>query len=387
MNSRINSVIKTVYPVLALVFLLLIHGQNTFADYSNPILKVLLFHTSNGIRLGSESGLKSDKVRFAKDAEFEVLIKPYLKGRGFLINGLLIKTDRIEFNSLKVVQVKKINSNSRRRYQGKIEVLWSKKGFYVINHIPTESYLEGVLNAEISTKWPMEVVKAQTIISRTFALYKREKQINRAWHISSGHFDQVYKGFNISDKRGQHAIKSTQGIIVSHNGQLALTFYHSNCGGITEDPLSLWNGAFPYLKSRSVPYGQSDPRFHWQTTLSDRELANILKRSGIKIARISDISILAHSPSGRVHLLEFNHSPKHRLEAKRFRQKAGYKRIQSLLFDVIKVPGGFYFKGKGNGHGVGLSQWSAKEMAETGYSYHEILGFFYKGVTLKRYRG
>jgi len=365
----------------------MIPGQNTFAEYTNPILKVLLFKATGGIRLSSDAALKSNKVKLSKAASSGVLIKPAASEKGFIVNGHLVKIDSMEFSSSQVIQVKKTNSDFKRRYLGKIELLSAKNGFYVINHIPIESYLEGVLNAEISTNWPIEVVKAQSIISRTFALYKREKQINSAWHITSGQFDQVYKGFNISDKRGNYAVQSTQGIIVSHNGQLALTFYHSNCGGVTEDPGSLWNGSFPYLKSRSVPYGQSDPKFYWQATLSDSELKKILIKSGIRITKISDVTILNHNPSGRVQLLEFNHSPKYRLQAKTFRQNAGYKRIQSLLFDVIKVPGGFYFKGKGNGHGVGLSQWSAKEMAETGYSYHEILGFFYKDIMLKKYRG
>ncbi|MBT7888109.1 MAG: hypothetical protein HN580_03745, partial [Deltaproteobacteria bacterium] len=69
------------------------------------------------------------------------------------------------------------------------------------------------------------------------------------------------------------------------------------------------------------------------------------------------------------------------------RKASGYKKIQSLLFDVTRVSGGFRFNGKGNGHGVGLSQWSAKEMAENGFKYHEILYYFYQNIELMRHKG
>ena len=297
-----------------------------------------------------------------------------------LIDDQQTMTRPILLHSKSAITVQTLRKQYSRRYKGVIELVPTDYGFYVINHIPVESYLEGVLNAEISTKWQIEVVKAQTVISRTFALYQKEKRENNIWHVSSGLSDQVYKGSDIVDQRGLYAIRQTRGIVVTYKDKLAQTFYHSNCGGTTEDAGALWKVSFPYLIVKQVPFGKSDPRFRWEATLSNRKIEAIFKNLGYRGGKIKNLSISEYNPSGRVKKLVVNNSPKMEFLAKDFRRKAGYKQIQSLLFQVVRVPGGFYFKGSGNGHGVGLSQWSAKEMAEKGYLYHEILHFFYTGT-------
>jgi stage II sporulation protein D len=248
-----------------------------------------------------------------------------------------------------------------------------------------ETYLEGVLNAEISTKWPIEVVKSQSVISRTFALYKREKRKNRMWHVTSDFSDQVYLGADITDKRGLHAIQQTRGIVVTYNGKLAQTFYHSNCGGITEDAGALWSSSYPYLKVKKVRFGKSDPRYYWQASFTQKELKKIFQKLGFRGSTVYELTLSEFSKSGRVSKMYLNGSPAISFTAKDFRRAAGYRKIQSLLFNISKTPGGIIFQGTGNGHGVGLSQWSAKEMAEKGNSYHEILNFFYQGTKPVQY--
>ena len=233
----------------------------------------------------------------------------------------------------------------------------------------------------------MEVVKAQAVISRTFALFKRERRLQKHWHVSSDHYDQVYKGADIADERGRAAIRATFGIVVGYQGRLAQTFYHSNCGGMTEDPVRIWQTRLPYLKVRSVPYGKLDPRYYWETIIPDWEMSRILKKAGIRIGEVEDISIIKRTSSNRVFEMSFYGEKKTRLSGHAFRKASGYKKIQSLLFDITRVSGGFRFTGQGNGHGVGLSQWSAKEMAEKGLKYHEILYYFYHNIELMRHKG
>ena len=231
-----------------------------------------------------------------------------------------------------------------RKYHGMIEIRPYSRGLYVINHIRTETYLEGVLNAEISTQWHMDVVKAQAIIARTYALFKRRARNNKWWHLTSGSRDQNYMGANMVDKKGKRAIRETKGIVVHYRGQLAQTFYHSNCGGVTEDPAALWRFSLPYLTDR---------------TASNR---------AAELAFVGDYGE------------EF-------MNASQFRRLAGYDKIQSLLLDVVKTADGFYFEGYGNGHGVGLCQWAAKEMAESGYRYEDILHYFYDGIRIRHHQG
>lgn len=314
----------------------------------------------------------------------EVLIKR-IGGQNWSINGRLIKQESITVESDGKIWIRRLSYLTARPYQGKIELTSEGRKLLVINRIPVELYLEGVLNAEISTDWPLEAVKAQAVVARTYALYLKKRYLTRAWHLTADSTDQVYYGADLIDKRGLSALQQTRGIVVTHNHQLAQTFYHSNCGGMTESPQVVWGTPVPYLKVRSIPYGKSDPRYHWNLHLTDKSLRDLLRSVGIDMNRIKRVSIAEYSTSGRAYLLKFEGSAAVTLKASKFRKLVGYTKIQSLLFDVVRVPGGFYFKGRGNGHGVGLSQWSAKEMAEIGYKYQEILRFFYQGIKLERF--
>lgn len=379
-----NKAAKTGY-IICLLFIALFFVAPLQAEaYNNPTLKILLFQSSHPVKFSSRHPIavirEGKMLEQATTVRISPLASNYLK-----MNQKKYRRRILYLKSKDDISVSLDHSKGSRRYKGVIEIRPSGSVLSVINHLPVETYLEGVLNAEISTQWPIEVVKAQAVISRTFALYKKEERSHRPWHLTSGLSDQVYKGTDIADKRGIYAIRQTRGIVVTYQNRLAQTFYHSNCGGVTEDASSLWEYASPYLKVLRVPYGSSDPRFEWDATLSHGEVTAIARKLGFKGSQVRLLAISELSPSGRVSALSVNNSSSETLSAKDFRRAAGYQRIQSLLFKVVRVPGGFYFKGKGNGHGVGLSQWSAKEMAERGYRYHEIIQYFYQGTRLKHY--
>jgi stage II sporulation protein D len=369
-----------------LVLLLGLQGRGIlYAQYNNPILKVLLFSTSAQVILIDKKGMtyqgNDERVHYQKKLVVsrrnseELDLNRKWRHRGSLM---------VQGNS--ILEVYDGRKRVRRRYEGKIVVKPYSNGLYVINHIPIESYLEGVLNAEISTQWNLEAVKAQSIIARTFALYKRSERFEKPWHVTSGHGDQIYQGVNVSDQRGTQAIEATSGIVVTHKGFLAQTFYHSNCGGSTEDPGYLWNYSYPYLSIKEVPYGTEDPKYYWNKKISEKELLSIIKKTGTEIGSIKNIYISEKTQSNRVYKLFFVGSKDSAsMLAADFRKYAGYGEFQSLLFDVIKVPGGFQFKGKGNGHGVGMCQWAAKEMADNGFTFDEILYFFYDDINLQFY--
>ncbi|MCP4295405.1 MAG: SpoIID/LytB domain-containing protein [Proteobacteria bacterium] len=371
-------------PIL-LLFLVLPGLQPLFAEYSNPVLKVLLFSTNSNVTLGDRSGMtfegNNGKIRFQKRLYIKKINKNdlNLNHRWAHHGSLWVKGN----SNLEVWSEEGIR---KRKYKGIIEIKPTIKGLHVINHILTEEYLEGVLNAEISTKWNIEVVKAQSIIARTFALFKRNERSNLSWHITSGLRDQVYQGMNVSDYRGNQAILATKGIVVTYNGRLAQTFYHSNCGGMTEDPAYLWNFSYPYLSIKEVPFGQDDPKFFWNTYLPDQDLQHVLMKAGISIGKVKEVIISEKTRSDRAYKMIFRgETGSGTLLAADFRKYFGYTQFQSLLFDVIRTPKGFKFKGRGNGHGVGMCQWAAKEMADNGFTYDEILFFFYDNINLQSY--
>lgn len=354
------------------------------ARYSNPTLRVLLFKTSKSIVLYGNK-LESESIRL-RTRERKRLRVSHMDSQTIRVGNRINHNGSLIINGQGTIQVSRGNRASARRYDGTIEIRPSRRGFYVINHIRTENYLEGVLNAEISTQWHKEVVKAQSIIARTFALYKWEIRKRKPWHLTSGYGDQYYQGANIADASGRRAIYDTRGVVVTYQGKLAQTFYHSNCGGVTEDPWYLWKSSIPYLQIQQVPYGKDDPRYNWEITIPDWKIRKILKRVGFRTSRINKIRVSELTESKRAYRMVFeDQNNQFTLLATEFRKQAGYDKVQSLLFDVIRVPEGFRFKGKGNGHGVGLCQWAAKEMAERGLKYDQILRFFYKDTKLQTY--
>ena len=360
--------------ILLLSFLLL--SPTAWASYQDPQIKVLLVKAKQSLKFTSRRGIEIYGATQPFSKPRSITIRNL--GRGKVKIGKHAQTTRPFFLSSE----SPIHLQGRS-YEGELEIRPFRGGFYVVNHINTENYLQGVLNAEISTKWNMEVVKAQAILARTYALRKARFNKNKAWHLQSGHMDQVYKGVGLSDRRGRLALTQTRGYVVKYQGRLADVFYHSNCGGYTEDPGNLWAYSLPYYSIKEVPFGHEDPNYYWQTFLSYRQMAQTMKRAGIPDAQ--HIEIHERNESNRVQELLVQGQQEKVITAKNFRRLVGYTKVKSLIFEIEPVAGGWQISGQGSGHGVGMCQWAAKEMADTGYKYWDILYYFYDGIDIEAY--
>ncbi|HKZ46959.1 MAG TPA: SpoIID/LytB domain-containing protein [Thermodesulfobacteriota bacterium] len=272
-----------------------------------------------------------------------------------------------------------------RPFRGKIEVIKDQRGFLVVNELPLEFYIAGLINHEISSKWPIEAVKTQAVIARTYALYQKKKKGAATYHMESTVIDQVYSGSIAEDDRSIHAVKETIGEVLTYNGELALTVYHSNGGGATEDSKNVWGKDYPYLRQVKSPFDKDSPNFSWMLNISMGSVETALKGAGYQAADVKDIIPLSRTNSGRITRLRILHG-KGELEVsgEDLRKAIGYDKLKSAMFTAEMADGLFVFNGKGSGHGVGLSQWGAKGMAQEGYSYTEILKHFYPGTSLER---
>ena len=134
------------------------------------------------------------------------------------------------------------------------------------------------------------------------------------------------------------------------------------------------------------PFDESAPRFEWEFAIAASLLGEQLSASGYAVRSPEEISVIETTLSGRVKLMAVRGGAgsETRLSGEDMRKALGYSNLRSTFFDVSKDNGVFLFRGKGSGHGVGLSQWGAKGMAENGYSYREILDHFYPGTNLLR---
>lgn len=275
---------------------------------------------------------------------------------------------------------------NNRPYRGDIEIIEGRKGLEVIDELFLESYVAGIINNEISSKWPKDAIKSQAVIARTYALYQRKKRADTAYDIEGSVMGQVYNGAGAEDSASFMAVNETRGEILAYNGEPALTVYHSNAGGMTESSKDVWAHYYPYLPSVASPYDSAAPNFYWEFTLDAGTLKDLLDSSGYSIGKPETVYIEAVTASGRVKTLIIKDRDNRilRLTGEDLRKVIGYSTLKSAIFEVAVKGGLFNFKGKGSGHGVGLSQWGAKGMAENGYSYKDILGHYYPGAEIEK---
>ncbi len=264
-------------------------------------------------------------------------------------------------------------------YLGNIEVWKGNSGLYLINELPLEEYVKYVVGAEVGRNWDMEALKAQAVISRTYALYQKKFRGKENYDLTSSVLHQVYKG-NTVDKRVSYAVLNTAGEVLVYDGKVIEALYHSTCGGRTEDAEEVFGKSYPYL-SPVTSSCELSPYWIWERNIPAGEIEDALNVDGIK-----EIFVTAYTSTKRVKTLDILYGQSRMsVKATDLRRLLGWKRLPSTNFTVSRDNGNFIFEGKGYGHGVGLCQWSALEMAKKGMNYREILSFFYPGTTLQVY--
>ena len=265
-------------------------------------------------------------------------------------------------------------------YAGDIEIWKGKSGLYLINELPIEEYVKSVVSSEVGSSWDMEALKAQAVIARTYALFQKTSgKANSCYDLTSSVLHQVYKG-NAVDARVAYAVMHTRGQILTYGGKPIEAFYHSTSAGSTEDPAEVFGKQYPYLKPVAVNCDVS-PYCVWERRIPVEEIEKALDISGLK-----DMKIVSYTVTKRVKTVDIAHSKGVlAIKATDLRKMLGWNRLPSTDFTVSKEKGTIVFEGKGYGHGVGLCQWSALQMAREGKSYREILSYFYPGTALETY--
>lgn len=264
-------------------------------------------------------------------------------------------------------------------YLGDIEIWKGDQSMYLINELSMEEYVKNVINSEVSPNWDMEALKAQAVIARTYALYQKNSNTNVHYDITSSVLHQVYKGAAV-DARISYAVMNTEGEVLTHDGKLIEAFYHSTCGGKTEDPAEVFGKSFPYLKPVESSC-EISPYWIWERKIPLDEISGALGISSIR-----EFNISGHTSTGRVKTVDIVHEGGTvTVKATELRKLLGWSRLPSTNFTVTRENNHILFEGKGYGHGIGLCQWSALKMAQEGKNYREILSFFYPGTSVQTY--
>ena len=269
-----------------------------------------------------------------------------------------------------------------RVYRGSAIVTVRGNIMNIVNAIDVEDYVRGVTPVEMPSSWPDEALKAQTIIARTYAIAKLNQ---------SGDYDvcptaacQVYGGANAETIRGNAAADATRGLIVSWNNRPATTYFSSDSGGYTASGLEIWGTNVPYLVARPDPLSVA-PNNPWRLPISSGTIQSVVNRYAAKAGSFRSISIPARTESGRPSALDITGSSGtirvSGTNVYAFIRALGAK--SSLIGISSNNP--LVLEGYGNGHGVGLSQYGARGLAASGWTFDQILGYYYVGVSLANY--
>ncbi len=268
-------------------------------------------------------------------------------------------------------------------FRGYVDVRAVNGGLVAINVVDLEDYLQGVLKDEIPPGWPAEASKAVAIAARTYAVYRRFQDPDALFHLRATTASQVYGGARGEDPRTTYAVQATRGQVLTFGGQPFPAFYHSCSGGATEDATDVFGMEYDIVPGVSDAFSLGCPHALWIARLTPGQIEAGLSRAGYRVGRILWVQDLIRSRTGRILQVEIRHTRGALvLEGKRFRESMGHDVIRSTDFQVQADRSAFTFVGRGSGHGVGMSQWGAKEMADLAYQHRDILRFYYPLATL-----
>ncbi len=299
-------------------------------------------------------------------------------------------------------------------YSGRVMARPSdNSGIDLINLVPLETYLEGVVPHEIGEPGPdaYAAVEAQTVAARTYALSRMDINRNQPFDVEAGVMDQVYRGNEKKSRLASSAIHDTRGLVLSYRGGLCEAYYSATCGGHTSDIRTVWpdrpdapflHGSLDRPQGGATSFCAEARNFRWCYSFSGHQLGNTLRQTLPALLRVApgsvgslvDMKVVQRTASGRVWRLEIRTSTgTYNIDGDKIRralmldvQKG--RILPSTMFDLEKRMSGNLLAsvdivGGGNGHGVGMCQNGAIGMARRGYAYDMILQHYYPGSELR----
>ncbi|MBJ7900109.1 MAG: SpoIID/LytB domain-containing protein [Cyanobacteria bacterium RI_101] len=363
----------------------------------------------------------------AQGQTFPYLNNSLIKARPQTFLTLENKTypiDQVTITSPKAL-IQVTQGKQKRLYGGSLKLQPNAHGSYtLVNAVPLETYLRGVVPHEIGPNAPFNAAKAQTIIARTYALRNLRRFAADNYQLCATTHCQVYYGLQETSPQADKAIAETRGMVLTYNNELVDALYSSTTGGVTARFSDVWNGQErPYLQavidapkpvwnlaqkdlSSETSFQQfinlkegfnetGRKVFRWRYPVSLAELTKDLKsylekqnHSLANFQRIQSMEIIRRSPSGRVLQLNVT-TDAGVVELHKNEARSAFKAPRSTLFylepilDQQKRLQGYAFVGGGFGHGVGLSQFGSYKLAQLGWSADKILSFYYPGAKVQ----
>lgn len=351
---------------------------------------------------------------------------------------LIYKTQQVEIKSSESMKNTNPLEINGVKYRGNILLKTQDDGsIFAINDVAFDEYLYSVVGSEANPAWPIEALKAQAVAARNYAVINLGKHNKDGYDLCSTTHCQAYKGYSKEHESTNRAVAQTKNKLVFYGDEVATTFYHSSSGGHTESSENIWSEEIPYLRGVDDSFSIGSPNDSWTHALDRKAMQQKLVENNMDIGDIIDVNIIETSEFGRAKKVEITGSKSAViLEKEKIRTIFGTSNIKSIWYEIktdsdvniydtnsnsirVKRPQGLHIisasgqatiepsskkisikglfdvqqynimpqtyilNGKGWGHGVGMSQYGAKGMADSGYSFIEILEHYYTGTKVK----
>lgn len=287
-----------------------------------------------------------------------------------IIVSIFIRNEEITFNFTEnsVVRVYRENTN-------------------IIDKVPIEEYVVGVVAGEMPINFQIEALKAQAVAARSYVMKQIEKNINEEYDVVDTVMNQVYldkehlmsvwnSSYIENINKIKLAVLSTKGEYLSYDGKVAEALFFSTSPGVTENSEEIFVTNEPYLRSVVSTWDEISPVYNITITYSLQEFYVLLN---LKYQKSLKIEILESTSTGRIKRLKINNIE---LTGNYICSKLS---LNSTYFEIIQDGEKVIIKNKGYGHGVGMSQYGAEGMAREGYTYQDILKYYYKNIEIKKF--
>ena len=216
-----------------------------------------------------------------------------------------------------------------RKYRGTLKITSNGE---LVNVLNIEDYLRGVLKAEANSDWPMEYLKVQAIVSRTYAIRESLVAKSREYDVTNTTSSQVYHGMNAETRRTDQAVRDTNDKVLAYGNELAFTPFHSDSGGATANNADVWGKDLPYLRGVKEPMTYQSPNSSWEAHISSSEITTAMNKVSPNLGTVKDIIILNTDKYGRAVDIKITGSASSAtIKASAFRTVVGSNKIKSTF--------------------------------------------------------
>jgi stage II sporulation protein D len=265
-----------------------------------------------------------------------------------------------------------------------------------MNVVALEEYVAGVVDSEMPAEFGTEARKAQAVVARSYALSQMQGAGRGAlFDLYATTRSQKYNGrrYQSSDGRllagdsadSRQIAYDTAGMICTYQGRLFCTYYSAVCGGSTSLGSDFFDDAAPPHRSVVCAWCAESPLYRWQASFTNADLQSRIQKyyanQGTKFGSLKSVAVGTVPHAGGVSEIQVSDGKQTlSLPATAFRRALGTSELYSHHFEISREKTNWIFKGAGHGHGVGLCQWGARGLGQSGKNYLQILGYYYPGA-------